>query len=71
MLNKRFDNHLVVVIILSLVQIACAGFGIIVFIYRIYLVGSIVLVALFAIAILNTVVSAIAYRKKHATKMSE
>ncbi|MBT3318859.1 MAG: undecaprenyl/decaprenyl-phosphate alpha-N-acetylglucosaminyl 1-phosphate transferase [Clostridia bacterium] len=69
-LNKRFNNHLIVVIILSLIQLAFAGFGIIIFIYKIYLVGAIVLVTIVVIAVLITVVSAIAYRKKHAVKES-
>ena len=42
-LNERFKNHLLVVIILSLVQIVFAAMGIFIFIYKLFTLGWIIL----------------------------
>lgn len=70
-LNERFHNHLIVVIILSLIQIACAGFGIVIFIYKLYLVGAIILATLFIISTLLTIIFSIAHIKRKSAQLGE
>ena len=65
-LNQRINNHMFVAIIMSLIQIASATFGIIVFVYKIYIAGAIVLAAILIIFTISTIVSSLAIRRKQA-----
>jgi len=63
-LNQYLNNHLFVAIILALIQIGCAVFGVFVFIYKIYIIGWIVLAALILILAVYTIISARRYKRK-------
>lgn len=63
-LNEKINNHLFVAIVLSLFQIVCAAFGILVFVFKIYLTGFIVLAAIFIILIIFTIITSLTIRKR-------
>ena len=62
-LNERFNNHMVVVIIMSLAQITFAAFGILIYVYKIYLTGVITLVGLLIIASIYTIATSSRIKK--------
>lgn len=57
LLNKRFKNHLIVVLILSFIQIIFASIGIFIFIYKLYLIGFITLGGLIIAASIYTMIN--------------
>lgn len=61
-LNQRIDNHIFVVIILSLVQVAFSAFGIWVFIHKTFVLGWILLGIIILIASAYTIVTG--YKKR-------
>lgn len=61
-LNKRYSNHIIVVIILSSIQILFSTIGIVVFISKRYLFGWIVLGLILLVVAIYTVVSALRQR---------
>lgn len=63
-LNQKIDNHLFVAIILSLIQIVFAALGILVFIFKIYVLGVIVLGAIFIILCIFTTITSLGIRNK-------
>lgn len=67
-LNERFHNQIIVVIILSLIQIAFAGVGIFIFIKKLYIPGWIFIGAITVISSVYTVVSSTKKRKFKKSK---
>ena len=65
-LNEHFQNHLIVVIILTLAQVVFATMGIFIFIYKLYHLGWIILVTLLVIASVFTILEAVKTRRKAA-----
>jgi UDP-GlcNAc:undecaprenyl-phosphate/decaprenyl-phosphate GlcNAc-1-phosphate transferase len=57
MLNERFKNQIMVVLILSLIQIAFAAAGIFIFITKIYLIACIIIGAILLVCILVLVIT--------------
>ncbi len=61
-LNKRFHNHIVVVIILSSIQILFSAAGIFIFIYKAFILGWVVLAAIVLLVTVYTAVSSFRHR---------
>ncbi len=62
-LNEKVNNHMFVAIIMSLIQIACAAFGIVIFIFKLYTVGIIVLIAILLFFTITTIISSLSIRR--------
>ena len=62
-LNEKINNHMFVAIIMSLIQIASAAFGIIIFIFKLYTVGTIVLAAILLFFTITTIMASLSIRR--------
>ncbi len=65
-LNKRFNNHIIVVIILSSIQILFSAVGIALFIFKAWLLGWIVLAAIVLLMLIYTAVSSLRNRRSES-----
>ena len=61
-LNQKVNNHMFVAIIMSIIQIASAAFGIVIFIFKLYTVGIIVLIAILLFFTITTIISSLSIR---------
>jgi len=65
LLNERLGNHMFVVIAMSLVQVISAAFGIIVFVFKLYAAGAIVLGTILVLLTVITIATSLSLRNKN------
>jgi UDP-GlcNAc:undecaprenyl-phosphate/decaprenyl-phosphate GlcNAc-1-phosphate transferase len=67
-LNKHFSNHILVVIILAFAQVVFCTAGIMIFIYKLFIMGWIILGSITLIAAIYTIVTSLKHRKQEVIK---